>query len=214
VTVTGYLKPGYVVGNVTTDIGKKVAKLALGGVGVSQGGEAQSLGDEGGYMAQAVLLGIILAFMLMAALFNNILYPLSIMLSLPQAWIGAMIALYVTGQPFSLIAVIGIVMLDGIVQKNAILLVDYTNTLRARGYKRVDALLQAGPTRLRPIIMTTLAIIVSSLPTALALGRGAGVHGLGRRRQPLRGDGQLAPQPQPTTPRDRSPAHPAAVYGR
>ena len=132
------------------------------------------MGDEAGYMATAVILGIVLAYMLMAALFNNVLYPLSIMLSLPQAWVGAMIALLVTHQPFSLIAVIGIVMLDGIVQKNAILLVDYTNTLRARGYKRIDAILEAGPVRLRPIVMTTLAIIVTSLPTALSLGRGSG----------------------------------------
>lgn len=174
VIVSSYLKQGYVVGNVTTAIMAKVNKLDLGTVTVSPGGEAQSIGEEGGFMLQAVVLGILLSYMLMAALFNNVLYPLSIMLSLPQAWVGAMIALLIAKMPFSLIGVIGIVMLDGIVQKNAILLVDYTNTLRKRGYKRVDALLEAGPIRLRPIMMTTLAIIVSSLPTALALGRGAG----------------------------------------
>jgi HAE1 family hydrophobic/amphiphilic exporter-1 len=174
VTVTGYLKPGFQVGNVSAQIMPKVNKLDLGSVTVSQGGEAQSMADEGVYMATAVLLGIVLAYMLMAALFNNIVYPLSIMLSLPQAWVGAMVALLVTHQPFSLIAVIGIVMLDGIVQKNAILLVDYTNTLRSRGYKRIDAILEAAPVRLRPIMMTTLAIIVTSLPTAMSLGRGSG----------------------------------------
>ena len=88
--------------------------------------------------------------MLMAALFNNMLYPLSIMLSLPQAWAGAMIALYIAHEPLSLIAMIGIVYLNAIVNKNAILLVDYTNTLRSRGYKRMDALLEAAPIRLRP----------------------------------------------------------------
>lgn len=174
VIVSAYLKEGYVVGNVMSAVMAKVNKLSLGAVTASPGGETQSMAEEGGYMLQAVVLGIVLSYMLMAALFNNVLYPLAIMLSLPQAWVGAMIALLIAHMPFSLIGVIGIVMLDGIVQKNAILLVDYTNTLRRRGYKRVDALLEAGPVRLRPIMMTTLAIVVSSLPTALALGRGAG----------------------------------------
>ena len=96
------------------------------------------------------------------------------MLSLPQAWAGAIIALTIAHEPLSLIAMIGIVYLNAIVNKNAILLVDYTNTLRGRGYKRLDAILEAAPIRLRPILMTTFTIIVSTLPTALALGRGAG----------------------------------------
>ncbi|MDR3710181.1 MAG: efflux RND transporter permease subunit [Capsulimonadaceae bacterium] len=174
VVVSSYLKTGYEVGNVSTALMGKIRKMDLGTVEVSAGGEAQRLGEEGGYMLQAVVLGILLSYMLMAALFNNVLYPLSIMFSLPQAWVGAMIALLIAHMPFSLIGVIGIVMLDGVVQKNAILLVDYTNTMRRRGYKRIDALLEAGPIRLRPILMTTLAIVVSTLPTALALGRGAG----------------------------------------
>ena len=148
--------------------------MNLGQVTYTFGGEARSIAQEGGYLLTAFLLGIILSYMLMAALFNNMVYPLSIMLSVPQAWAGAMIALFIAKEPLSLIAMIGMVYLNAIVNKNAILLVDYTNTLRARGYKRTDALLEAAPVRLRPILMTTFTIIVSSLPTALALGRGAG----------------------------------------
>ncbi len=174
IAVTAYLLPGVEVGNVSQKLQKELDATKFDQVSYTFGGEAQLIGQEGGYLATAVFLGIILSFMLMAALFNNLVYPLSIMLSLPQAWAGAIIALYIAKQPLSLIAMIGFVLLNGIVNKNAILLVDYTNTLRARGFKRVDALLVAGPTRMRPILMTTLAIVVSSLPTALALGRGAG----------------------------------------
>jgi HAE1 family hydrophobic/amphiphilic exporter-1 len=174
IAITGYLIPGVAVGNVMQILTPEINNAHFDQVSWTTGGQAQLMTREGGYMAIAVILGITLSYMLMAALFNNLVYPLSIMLSLPQAWAGALIALYVTGQPLSLIAMIGIILLNGIVNKNAILLVDYTNTLRARGYQRIDALLEAGPVRMRPIMMTTLAIVVSSIPTALALGRGAG----------------------------------------
>ena len=86
----------------------------------------------------------------MAALFNNLLYPLIIMLTIPQALVGGLLAMLIANQPLSIIAMIGVIMLMGLVTKNAILLVDFANTLRARGYRREDALTEAGPTRLRP----------------------------------------------------------------
>lgn len=174
ISVSGYLRPGYQPGSAGTALSKELAKVNLGQVTYSLGGKSQSINREFGYLATAFILGIVLTYMLMASLFNNMVYPLSIMLSLPQAWAGAMIALYIAKEPLNLIAMIGIVLLNAIVNKNAILLVDYTNTLRKRGYKRTDALLEAAPIRLRPILMTTLTIVVSSIPTALALGRGAG----------------------------------------
>ena len=174
IAVTAYLRPGFQPGTVSAELKPKLDAMNLGQVTYSFGGEAQSIGREIGYLGTAFFLGIILTYMLMAALFNNMIYPLSIMLSLPQAWAGAIIALTIAHEPLSLIAMIGIVYLNAIVNKNAILLVDYTNTLRGRGYKRLDAILEAAPIRLRPILMTTFTIIVSTLPTALALGRGAG----------------------------------------
>jgi len=178
ISVTGYLKTGTQIGNVSQIANPVLKKMFaapdMRAVSYTWGGEAQSLADEGPFLMQAVVLGILLSYMLMAALFNNMLYPLSVMLTLPQALVGALIALYVANEPLSLIAAIGVIMLNGLAAKNAILMVDYTNTLRARGYRRIDAILEAAPTRLRPILMTSTAIIGATLPTALALGRGAG----------------------------------------
>ena len=183
VNVTAYLTPGTQINNIRFKVDPQLKQLAkagkLGQVNYTWGGEAQTSADEFPYLIQAILLGIVLSYMLMAALFDNMLYPLSIMLTLPQAWVGGLVALLVTGTPFSLITAIGIIMLNGIATKNAILMVDYTNTLRRRGYKRIDAILEAAPTRLRPVLMTSLAIVFATLPTAAALGRGAGF------RQPL-----------------------------
>jgi HAE1 family hydrophobic/amphiphilic exporter-1 len=89
-----------------------------------------------------------------------------------MALVGALLAILITGKTLSIITMVGIIMLMGLVGKNAILLVDYTNTLRARGLDRREALLEAGPTRLRPILMTTLAMIFGMLPIALAVARG------------------------------------------
>ncbi|MGO8671077.1 MAG: efflux RND transporter permease subunit [Capsulimonadaceae bacterium] len=178
ISVTGYLMTGTQIGNVRQETDPTLQKMFAApdmlAVQYTWGGEAQSLSDEGPFMAQAVFLGVVLSYMLMAALFNNTVYPLSVMLTLPQALVGALIALYIANMPMSLIAMIGVIMLNGLAAKNAILMVDYTNTLRSRGYRRIDALLEAAPTRLRPILMTSTAIIGASLPTALALGRGGG----------------------------------------
>ena len=178
ISVTGYLQTGTQIGNVRQKAEPTLKKMFeaanMRAVSYTWGGEAQSLSDEGPFLLSAVFLGIILSYMLMAALFNNMLYPLSVMLTLPQALVGALIALYVANEPLSLIAAIGVIMLNGLAAKNAILMVDYTNTLRSRGYRRIDAILEAAPTRLRPILMTSTAIIGATLPTALALGRGAG----------------------------------------
>ena len=183
VSVTSYLLPGTQINNVRFKIDPQLKQLdsegKLGQVSYTWGGEAQTSADEFPYLIQAILLGVVLSYMLMAALFNNMLYPLSVMLTLPQALVGALAALLLTGTPFSLITAIGVIMLNGIATKNAILMVDYTNTLRARGYKRIDAILEAAPTRLRPILMTSFAIIGATLPTAAGIGRGAGF------RQPL-----------------------------
>ncbi len=174
IAITAYMRPGFAPGNATLILNKELAKMNLGQVTYTFGGESRSIQQEGGYLLTAFVLGLALSYMLMAALFNNMVYPLSIGLSVPQAWAGAFIALALAHESLNLIAMIGIVYLNAVVNKNAILVVDYTNTLRARGYKRLDALLEAGPIRLRPIMMTTFTIIVSTLPTALALGQGAG----------------------------------------
>jgi HAE1 family hydrophobic/amphiphilic exporter-1 len=111
--------------------------------------------------------------MVLASLYDNWLYPFIIQLCQPQAFVGALLALMITNKPFNLVGFIGLITLIGLVGKNAILLVDYTNTLRGRGRSRHDALVESGPTRLRPIMMTTIALILGTLPIALAVGRGS-----------------------------------------
>jgi len=183
VAITGFLVPGTQIGNIRRDIDPTLQKMfnsgQLGPVAYQWGGQAQSMMQETPYILSAIALGVLLSYMLMASLFDNVLYPLSIMLTMPQALVGALLSLYITQQPLSIIAAIGIVMLNGIATKNAILMVDYTDTLRERGYMREDAILEAAPTRLRPILMTSFAVLGSTFPIALALGRGAGF------RQPL-----------------------------
>lgn len=150
---------------------------------------AEDVGIPAGYIAQhtgfarvmresfetinfTLLLAIIIIYMVLASQFESFIHPLTIMISLPLSMVGAIGLLLITGQTMNILSMIGIIMLMGIVTKNAILLVDYTITLRKRGMERSDAILLAGPRRLRPILMTALSTIFGSLPVALALGAG------------------------------------------
>jgi len=173
VYVTANLARGAQMGNVNQAIDVALKNLPPGSTTINTGGSSQMMIESFGYMISALLLAIALVYMLMGALFESFLTPLVIMFSLPQAMIGALLALLVTNRPMGIVSMIGIIMLMGLVTKNAILLVDYTNTLRSRGKNRHDAILEAGPTRLRPILMTTLAMIGGMLPTALALSQGS-----------------------------------------
>ncbi|MER3496776.1 MAG: hypothetical protein C4320_08440, partial [Armatimonadota bacterium] len=136
-------------------------------------GQADSQARESGGLILAFVLGLISVYLVLASLYNNWLYPFIIQLAQPQAIVGALLGLIITNKAFSLIGFIGLVCLIGLVGKNAILLVDYTNTLRERGRSRHDAIVEAGPTRLRPISMTTLALLIGVLPIAAAIGRGS-----------------------------------------
>ncbi len=129
--------------------------------------------QEYGGLTVAVLLAIALIYMLLATQFESFLYPLSILMSVPLCAIGVAIALFVTNRSFGLTAFIGMLMLIGIAVKNGILLVDYTNQLRRRGIPRDEAILTAGPTRLRPILMTASAAVLGMLPLALGIARGS-----------------------------------------
>lgn len=129
--------------------------------------------DEFSGMNLAIFMAIALIYIVLASQFESYVYPLIVLCSVPLAAIGAVFALFITGRNFGLTAYIGILMLIGIAVKNGILLVDYTNTLRGRGMSRNAAILQAGPTRLRPILMTSSAAILGMLPLALQLGKGS-----------------------------------------
>jgi HAE1 family hydrophobic/amphiphilic exporter-1 len=157
VMVLANIMPGYSLGNLRVQIDNLLRQQNVipPDVRVSWFGEGEVLAREGAYMMQALLLSFILVYLLMVALFENWLYPFIIMFSQPQALVGALLALIVARSELNIVSMIGIIMLVGLVGKNAILLVDFTNTLRARGLSREEALQQAGPIRLRPILMTT-----------------------------------------------------------
>jgi len=174
VYVTANVASGAQMGNVSRQVDAALKKIEhVPGTSIGTGGFEQMMYESFGYMFSALFLAIALVYMLMGALFESFLTPFVIMFSLPQAMVGALLALLLTGKSFSIVAMIGVIMLMGLVTKNAILLVDYTNTLRSRGKRRNEALLEAGPTRLRPILMTTFAMIGGMMPTALAVSRGA-----------------------------------------
>jgi HAE1 family hydrophobic/amphiphilic exporter-1 len=124
-------------------------------------------------MAEALLLAVIFVYLILAAQFESFIEPFSIMLSLPLSIVGMAGMLLLTGDTVNIMSLIGLIMLMGLVTKNAILLVDYAKVLQSRGMERTEAVITAGRTRLRPILMTTLAMIFGMLPLALGIGAGA-----------------------------------------
>jgi multidrug efflux pump subunit AcrB len=121
----------------------------------------------------ALLLGLVVAYMVLASQFNSFAHPFTVLLALPFSLTGALIALWAGGQSLNIYSMIGIILLMGIAKKNSIILVDFTNQLRERGLPRQQALLEACPIRLRPILMTSVSTIAGAVPAALALGPGA-----------------------------------------
>ena len=136
-------------------------------------GMADTMGESFEFLMFALVLGIIMAYMVLAAQFESFVQPVIILLSMPFSFIGAFGALFLTGRTLNIFSFIGLILLMGLVKKNAILLVDYTNTLRQRGLARREAILEAGPVRLRPILMTTFAMIFGMIPVAVGVGEGA-----------------------------------------
>ncbi|MBI3601214.1 MAG: efflux RND transporter permease subunit, partial [Nitrospinae bacterium] len=136
-------------------------------------GMAEIMGESFFYLIFALIFGIIFAYMILASQFESFIHPIIILLSLPFSFIGAFGALLITGKTLNIFSFIGLVLLMGLVKKNAILLVDYTNTLRSRGMERREAILNAGPVRLRPILMTTFAMVFGMMPIAIGIGEGS-----------------------------------------
>lgn len=175
VQVTADLLPGFSNGSVNAQVAQWLVKekLVPEGVQFKPLGQADFQNRESGNLFGALGIGLVLVYMLLASLYDNLLYPFIIQIAQPQAMVGALLALVLTDQALTVVGFIGLISLVGLVGKNAILLVDYTNTLRERGRDRHDALVEAGPTRLRPIMMTTTALILGMMPIALAIGRGS-----------------------------------------
>ena len=138
------------------------------------GGSARTLAEASNNFTIAMVLAVIFIYMVLASQFNSFIHPLTIMTSLPLSLPAGLLALMAFGMTLNVYSAIGLMMLFGIVKKNSILQVDYTNTLRQQGIERHDALIQANHVRLRPILMTTIAIVAGMLPIAFGRGSGAG----------------------------------------
>jgi hydrophobe/amphiphile efflux-1 (HAE1) family protein len=162
------------LGEVLGDIQRRTTALTLPpGYSVGVVGQGQMQAESFGNILLSLGLAIVFVYIVLAAQFESFLYPFAIMLALPMSLIGAVIGLLIFNSAMSMMSMIGIIMLMGLVTKNGILLVDFANVLRDRGHERTDALIRAGATRLRPILMTTLAMIFGMVPVAFALGEGS-----------------------------------------
>lgn len=165
---------GRALGDVVKDLQERISKLDIPpGVEIRFGGQVEEQAKSFRDLFQVLILGIILTYMIMASQFESLLHPFVIMFSVPFAFTGVVLGLLIFGVPFGLTAFMGSIMLVGIVVNNAIVLVDYTNLLRARGYELFDAIVTAGRTRLRPVLMTTLTTILGTLPLAVFKGEGS-----------------------------------------
>jgi multidrug efflux pump subunit AcrB len=137
-------------------------------------GSAKTTSESFDSLFFVLVVGIIASYMILASQFNSFIHPFIILLSLPFSFSGALFALYLTGQSINIFSFIGLILLMGLVKKNSILLVEFTNQIREEGTDNVtEALLAACPIRLRPILMTSISTIAASIPPALALGPGA-----------------------------------------
>ena len=173
ITVTAAIADGYNVTKVTSAVQQAVAPLALPeGVTVEFNGENEQIMDAMGQVMLMLLLGVVLVYLIMVAQFQSLKSPFIVMFTIPLAFTGGFMALLISGIEVSVISLIGFVMLVGIIVNNGIVLVDYINQQRLAGMARREAIIDAGVTRLRPILMTSLTTILGLIVTALAKNAG------------------------------------------
>jgi len=165
---------GRPVGSVAADIKSRLAKISLpDGISIEYLGDVKNQSDAFGSLGLALMTAILLVYLIMVALYESLIYPFVVLFSIPVALIGALLALALSMETLNIFSIIGIIMLLGLVSKNAILIVDFTNQLKSEGRPVRDALVEAGKERLRPILMTTLVMILGMLPIATATGAGS-----------------------------------------
>jgi HAE1 family hydrophobic/amphiphilic exporter-1 len=165
---------GVTLGEVTGPVQTAIADLNLpAGYRATLGGDAEQIADVATSAGTALLLAVVFIYLVLASQFGSFLQPVAIMISLPLSLVGVMLGLLVGGSTLNMMSAIGFIMLMGLVVKNAILLVDNANQHRREGMPLVEALLEAGTTRFRPIVMTSLAMIFGMIPLALSLHEGS-----------------------------------------
>jgi len=165
---------GRASGTVAGDVVSYVKENPLPeGIDMTWGSDVKKQNDSFGAMGNVLLISFLLIYLVMVALYDSFIYPFVVLFSIPAAIIGALLALNLTMSNLSLFALLGLIMLMGLVVKNAILIVDFTNQLKAQGKHYTEALIIAGKERMRPILMTSLSMIIGMLPIALASGTGS-----------------------------------------
>ena len=172
-SVQANLSDGFSLGDATQQVAAAARETLPAGVTLQLGGDSSRVVEVFTSFGITLGLSVVCILLVLVLLFHNWVDPLVILFSLPLAVVGAVVALLVVRSEFGMISLIGVVFLFGLVNKNAILLVDYINQLRASGLGLTEAILRAGPVRLRPILMTTLATILGMMPIALGLGVGS-----------------------------------------
>ncbi|MCX6584094.1 MAG: efflux RND transporter permease subunit [Candidatus Aminicenantes bacterium] len=168
---TANTAPGFVLGDVVKVVREKMSQIELpAGYKVQWGGDVEMMEEAIKDMLRTFLIAVLLTYMLLAAMLESLTQPLMIMGTVPMALMGVFVAMDLTGSTMNIISMLAIVMLVGIVVNNAILILDYTNILRREGRGVKEALIEACPTKLKPIIMSTVAIILGMIPMALGMG--------------------------------------------
>ena len=171
IMVTGDIASGYHLSDITSQIEERMNKINFPtGYRFEWGGQAKMMNETIVDMVRTFILAVILTYMLLAAILESFAQPILILATVPLALIGVILSLLITGYTFNIVSMMAIIMLVGIVVNNAILLMDYVNIKRRDGYSVHDALMEAGKMKLKPIVMSTLAIIVGMLPMAIGIG--------------------------------------------
>jgi len=172
-TITGNLAPGFTLGEALDALYEASDEVLPPGSSIALAGESRELMESGNALYFAFLLALIVVFMVLAAQFESLVHPFTVILAVPLAVTGALVALLLTGSTLNLYSQIGMILLIGLVTKNSILLVEYANQLKRAGKNVVDAIMESGAIRLRPIVMTSVATIMGAMPIALGLGAGS-----------------------------------------
>jgi len=168
---SAYVAPGFALGDIVSQIQTEIDQMQFKpGYKIDWGGSAEMMQETIVEMLRTFVIALLLTYMLLAAILENLTQPLLILGTVPLALVGVFAAMFISGQTMNTVSMMAIVMLLGIVVNNAILLLDYANILRKRGMSVHDALMEAGPVKLKPIIMATVAIILGMLPMALGFG--------------------------------------------
>ncbi len=172
-----FATPSISEGEAADLVKQEAAQLLPVGYTVKLIGRAEEFGKTVNYLLFAFVTGLILVYMVLASQFNSFIQPLIVMIAQPLAIIGGVFGLWLMGDTLNIYSMIGLVLLVGLVAKNSILLIDLTNQLRSQGHTIQEALLEACPIRMRPVLMTSLTIILALLPAAMGIGAGSDTNG-------------------------------------